>query len=163
MCYMRCYDGGMQKTKCLQCRKRLTLSDGSEIAFCSGDCRDRYDRRHGAPYSWPRFPGRPCPYCMSGIVKYGVTCGSETCTKSNQLYLDAYRRTGGEIERVDFAAIVAKSAGLCGICEGPLDDSPSVDHVFPLKHGGAHTLANVQLAHLPCNVAKGDTLPGVAA
>ncbi|MGW4028238.1 HNH endonuclease [Streptomyces sp. NPDC004838] len=153
----------MQKTKCRQCRKRLFLPDGSEIEFCSGDCRDRHGRRHGAPYVWPRFEGEPCPYCGGGIVKYGVTCGSVICTKSNQLYLDAYHRTGGELERVDFAAIVAKSNGVCGVCTQPLGDSPSVDHIFPLKHGGAHTLANVQLSHLECNVAKGDKLPEVAA
>lgn len=33
--------------------------------------------------------------------------------------------------------------------------SASLDHVVPLAWGGEHTAANVQLAHLKCNVAKG--------
>ncbi|MEW1867031.1 HNH endonuclease signature motif containing protein [Streptomyces caelestis] len=151
------------KTRCRQCRKRLTLPAGSEIEFCSGDCRGRYARRHGAPYHWPQFPGRPCLYCGGGVIRYGVSCGSEVCAKSNQLYLDAYRRTGGRIERVDFRQIVAKSNGRCGICGDDLNGAESVDHIFPLAHGGDHTLSNVQLAHPSCNTAKGDTVPAVTA
>lgn len=33
--------------------------------------------------------------------------------------------------------------------------SESVDHVFPVFRGGGHTWANVQLAHLFCNMKKG--------
>lgn len=31
---------------------------------------------------------------------------------------------------------------------------PSIDHITPLSRGGAHELANVQLAHYQCNLAK---------
>ena len=34
--------------------------------------------------------------------------------------------------------------------------SPSVDHIVPLSEGGEHTMANTQLAHLGCNMAKGN-------
>lgn len=36
--------------------------------------------------------------------------------------------------------------------------SVSLDHVVPLSQGGAHDPANVQLAHLTCNVRKGAQL-----
>jgi 5-methylcytosine-specific restriction endonuclease McrA len=51
----------------------------------------------------------------------------------------------------------------CGLCSEPVDpalswpdpQSASLDHVLPLSRGGSHTMANVQLAHLGCNVEKG--------
>ena len=51
---------------------------------------------------------------------------------------------------------------LCGLCGEPVDKdlawpdptSASLDHIIPLSRGGAHTLDNVQLAHLVCNIRK---------
>jgi 5-methylcytosine-specific restriction endonuclease McrA len=49
--------------------------------------------------------------------------------------------------------------GLCGRVVGtrPWPDplSASLDHIVPLSEGGAHDPANVHLAHLGCNLAKG--------
>lgn len=52
---------------------------------------------------------------------------------------------------------------ICGLCSEPVDRrasypdpmSASLDHILPLSKGGHHTLSNVQLAHLACNVRKG--------
>lgn len=52
----------------------------------------------------------------------------------------------------------------CGICEEPVSpalaypdpESPSLDHVVPLSRGGAHTAENCQVAHLRCNLRKGN-------
>lgn len=52
----------------------------------------------------------------------------------------------------------------CGLCNEavPRDAkypdplSPSIDHVLPLSKGGHHVMENVQLAHLACNVRKGN-------
>lgn len=52
----------------------------------------------------------------------------------------------------------------CGICGEPVDRelkwpdpmSKSLDHVRPLAKGGHHVRTNCQLAHLSCNVSKGD-------
>lgn len=38
----------------------------------------------------------------------------------------------------------------------PHPRSASLDHIVPLIDGGVHDPANVQLAHLECNVRKGD-------
>ena len=52
----------------------------------------------------------------------------------------------------------------CGLCNEavPRDAkypdplSPSLDHILPLSKGGHHVMENVQLAHLDCNVRKGN-------
>ena len=54
----------------------------------------------------------------------------------------------------------------CQLCRLPVDPrlawphpmSASVDHIVPLSQGGDHSLANVQCAHLRCNIIKGDQL-----
>jgi hypothetical protein len=57
--------------------------------------------------------------------------------------------------------VVARDKGRCHICRGRVSRKPyphprsrSMDHVIPLSRGGTHTLDNVRLAHLQCNVAK---------
>jgi 5-methylcytosine-specific restriction endonuclease McrA len=37
---------------------------------------------------------------------------------------------------------------------------PTLDHIVPVSRGGAHTAANVQLAHSACNRRKWHTGPG---
>ena len=52
----------------------------------------------------------------------------------------------------------------CALCEDPIDpelkwpesESASIDHIVPISHGGDDTPANVQAAHLRCNISKGN-------
>ncbi|WP_409347890.1 HNH endonuclease [Nocardia fluminea] len=52
----------------------------------------------------------------------------------------------------------------CGICARPVERSrcapdplsASVDHIVPVSLGGDHTRANVRLAHLRCNIRRGN-------
>ena len=52
----------------------------------------------------------------------------------------------------------------CGICRRRVDRalpypaprSKSLDHVVPLSEGGRHTYANCRLAHLECNLTRGN-------
>jgi 5-methylcytosine-specific restriction endonuclease McrA len=49
----------------------------------------------------------------------------------------------------------------CVYCAAPLEFSiATLDHVYPLAHGGAHTPGNVVAACTRCNRLKGDMLPG---
>lgn len=60
------------------------------------------------------------------------------------------------------AEVHARDGWTCRLCGGPIDPevawpdpmSASVDHVVPLALGGAHSMANVQSAHLGCNSRK---------
>ena len=61
-------------------------------------------------------------------------------------------------------SIFERDGWKCGLCDEPIDPelkwpdtrSPSIDHVIPLSLGGDDTPANVQAAHLTCNVSKGN-------
>lgn len=82
----------------------------------------------------------------------------------------ARKRKAQSVERVVAEEVFERDGWSCGICgeavepncEWPDPLSPSLDHIVPLSKGGAHSLENVQLAHLGCNVSKGDRLAIVA-
>lgn len=66
------------------------------------------------------------------------------------------RRAGATTEHVEYAAIIERDRNRCGICgEVVAPADRSFDHIVPLKRGGAHSMANVQLAHFVCNCRKG--------
>ena len=74
------------------------------------------------------------------------------------------RKLGTQVEDIRAIDIYERDIWLCGLCATPVDPdsqypdpmSPSLDHVLPLSRGGTHTYENVQLAHLTCNVSKGN-------
>ena len=74
------------------------------------------------------------------------------------------RKKGVTVEPVSLARVAERDGFMCGICETRVDMdlvypdpfSQSLDHVLPLSKGGEHSYANTQLAHLRCNVSKGD-------
>jgi len=68
----------------------------------------------------------------------------------------------GAAEVVSLADLRVRDADRCGICGKrvpdkayPHPESPSFDHIVPLSVGGTHEAANLQLAHLGCNLRKG--------
>ena len=67
--------------------------------------------------------------------------------------------------------IILATQTICAICGQPVDKtlkspdpmSATVDHIIPVtRHGHPSDLANLQLAHRACNLAKGTTLPSQA-
>ena len=80
---------------------------------------------------------------------------------------EALRRAlkcGVESERVTVLALIERDQGRCGLCgqavlletKYPDPLSPSMDHILPLSLGGPHVADNLQLAHLICNIRKGN-------
>lgn len=69
---------------------------------------------------------------------------------------------GVDSEPYTLEEIAERDTRVCGLCHLAVDmdlrwprpGSPSIDHVFPLVHGGDDTRANVQLAHFGCNSGK---------
>lgn len=73
------------------------------------------------------------------------------------------KRMGCDVEEIfTNEEILDRDGWICGICGDPIPRdvewpgalSPSVDHIVPLAHGGPHSQANVQAAHLQCNCRK---------
>lgn len=62
----------------------------------------------------------------------------------------------------EYAEIFERDGWCCGLCDLVVDKdlawpdpmSKSLDHIVPLSCGGDHVRANVQLAHMTCNVRK---------
>lgn len=67
----------------------------------------------------------------------------------------AYQTAVSPFTEEQLAARLSMFAG-CWMCGGPAD---SVDHVKPLSAGGAHVLANLRPACLPCNKRKNAKWP----
>ncbi|MDG3012389.1 HNH endonuclease [Rhodococcus sp. D2-41] len=71
---------------------------------------------------------------------------------------------GGATEVIERFEIGERDGWKCGICQGrinhslrhPDPKSASLDHIVPISVGGTHTRENVQIAHLVCNVRKGN-------
>jgi 5-methylcytosine-specific restriction endonuclease McrA len=65
------------------------------------------------------------------------------------------RLVGGQSEPVDYKAILERDGLICGICRGIVAPADvHIDHVIPLAAGGAHSPANLQVAHSLCNLRK---------
>ena len=63
---------------------------------------------------------------------------------------------------IDYQAVWDRDAGCCWICSLPVDATLSYpdpgyrswDHVIPISAGGTHTMDNIALSHLRCNLEK---------
>jgi len=55
-------------------------------------------------------------------------------------------------ERIDRELVFERDEWICGICgERVVPGDATLDHVVPVALGGAHTVANLRLAHAICN------------
>lgn len=77
-------------------------------------------------------------------------------------------RRGLSVERFTERDIFERDGWRCQLCRATVDPvlvwphplSASLDHILPISKGGQHRRANVQLAHLRCNVEKSDRAAG---
>jgi hypothetical protein len=72
------------------------------------------------------------------------------------------RKRTTQVEPINNVVVFERDLWVCQICGGKVDISlehphpfsSSLDHRIPLAKGGTHTMDNIQLAHLTCNVKK---------
>jgi len=71
------------------------------------------------------------------------------------------------VEAVDRKRVFERDNWTCQLCKQPVDSAiawpdpmaGSLDHVVPVSKGGEHSMSNTQLAHLKCNLSKGNRVP----
>lgn len=133
---------------CAWCGKEFISHLGALL--CSGECRRRNGNRYSSDrimqryYSDPKFRDRVISQAQN---RRASKLGLESITQPRELTLFLLERDGN----------------VCGICGGTVIDErgprqPSVDHIIPLAKRGAHSIDNVQLAHLDCNLSKNDKI-----
>jgi hypothetical protein len=105
-----------------------------------------------------------CAWCEQPFV--ATTTMQRFCCRSHQNIAKSKRRkallrdVGGEAPSI--GAIYQRDRGICQLCwtrvsrayTWPDGRVPSRDHIVPLSLGGRDEAANIQLAHLGCNIAK---------
>lgn len=100
-----------------------------------------------------------CPSCSGRFAQQRME------READRLRLKSAIRKGAIAagELVQLSDVIDRDGVCCRLCGDPVDlrlkhpdpMSKSMDHVVPLSRGGRHELANVQLAHLVCNMRKG--------
>lgn len=142
----------------------------SVLQFCSRRCKDN---ARNAVTAAERLTGktlRPCLHC--GVVigpdrRSDARYCSQRCNSAAHQMARKHarraglpRRAGDLVSRLEVADRSGWRCGLCGktirrTLEYPDPRCLSVDHVVPLSEGGTSDLANLQAAHLVCNLRKG--------
>lgn len=147
----------------------VSFSGGEKRKFCSPNClksSTSHQKLHGVVNSTP-LRWSSCADCGAVFVsQFGKRrCVACYLPEQDRLRLKSALRKGAVAlgEHVRIEDLMMRDGPTCGLCGDDIDltlDYPdlmskSVDHVLPLSLGGTHSMENVQLAHLRCNMSKG--------
>lgn len=124
--------------------------------YCSDECQNP------APVSMTKSC-RDCGKPFDTLFGYQVSC-SEDCTKRHNKRKRRSWFASAVVEEFDFGQVCERDAWTCQLCSEEVDRelvyphpfSRSLDHIVPISLGGAHNFDNAQLAHLRCNISKGN-------
>lgn len=135
------------------CRCGALLHPRNHAALCQG-CRARLRRE------------RQCAWC--GVVflrrrgggRHKYCCEQHNNIAKSKRRKAKLRNAGNRLPSL--WTIYERDRGRCGLCRKrvgrtfrwPDQRAASLDHVIPLAKGGRDEAANVQLAHLGCNIKK---------
>lgn len=172
-CYARHKRNGLlpdpQPTPCETCGTVIVPTSRKPRRFCSMKClADHHNPRVHAAERAARA-ARPRPRC--------ARCGVSTAHRKQinarfcslrclRTYNSTLRRAlarGVDADRFDHIEVFERDRWTCGLCGEAVERGlsgldpmgPTLDHVVPIARGGAHTMANTQLAHRRCNTVKG--------
>src|SRR5574343_918997 len=159
---------------CVYCSSPL----GAGIIYCSDRCSWRSKR------GLPQTISCAVCCCVFSPFERNLVC-SDACNEERarqqarawrqaNITLQRARARVGEYKRkarkaavayedIDRAALFERDGWRCRLCGVPVDREAkwpapgfaTLDHIVPLAKGGSHTAANLQTAHLKCNVSKG--------
>jgi 5-methylcytosine-specific restriction endonuclease McrA len=103
-----------------------------------------------------------CQWCGTRLDQSGPGRPKRFCSHAHRSRHFEWSRVCST--KVSLVGLASRDGYRCGICSGTVDLQaqgplgPSIDHIVPASKGGAHTLENLQLAHVACNTLKSDRL-----
>lgn len=154
---------------CAQCSERyIRPRQAHGSRFCTTRCAGAFRRAHAVrPSNALARLVKNCAYCGTSFegTPGRKFCEARCARRWHRDYNTALRRTRGSnyrADRVTRRQIAERDGWTCRLCLHPIDPSlpwpdpmsQSLDHILPIKHGGAHVGSNLQLAHLSCNSRK---------
>jgi 5-methylcytosine-specific restriction endonuclease McrA len=165
------------KRICATCKCDKPLEDfGRPTDSWCRECANAYQLAYKNARYVPK-PKQPatCGHCGAEFMadkRRSIFCSRECFEvgkhRRNIKHVQARRarERAATVEPFFPSEVYARDDWTCGLCGGAIDSaakkphpqSPSIDHIVPLVLGGDHSLANVQAAHLGCNVRKGARL-----
>ena len=159
------------KSACIQC-SGIFESKHAAPKFCSTTCNNQWRDAHNDARCSEANCGRGVRakgLCAMHWRRKARADGREVNSPWDERRKSNYQKRralkmqlpADDIRPLD---VYERDEWVCNICTDPVDRdlswpdpmSPSLDHVLPLSLGGHHTLENVALAHLSCNVRKGN-------
>ena len=150
---------------CSVCKVDMVLDEfyknQSTCKNCQREYRRHYYQRNKAKYKerGRKFqvanPEKCRQYVRDYYYRNQEKIQSKMCAKYHERQA---RKKGQRYDRgITREALMSRDKYICGICEGKVVwGDESVDHIIPVSKNGRHVWANVQLAHLTCNISKGD-------
>lgn len=119
--------------------------------------------------AWRNYLGevpltRPCASCGTTLDFLSVTADGTKRFRAHS-YCKPCRRRYNKWG-LSVTALAIRDGAFCGLCGCDVDMAatrpdvmcPSVDHILPRSRGGTDDPENLQLAHLLCNIRKGNRL-----
>lgn len=158
-CSSECQRAGVRKRReearmaecspCVECGKLIEHSQRSDARHCSVGCQKS---------AWYREN-------TERVKRQAALWKSRNRDRAKDA--DHKRRAlmrGSAAERIDYEAAWDRDGGCCWLCGEAVDPSlkyphpmyRSWDHVKPISAGGSHTMDNIALSHLRCNISKKD-------
>lgn len=142
---------------CLHCEQEFVVDHGHRV-YCSPKCRN--------DAFLPQWYEKNREQILARVREYRIRTGKGT----EAVHRYQARKRDGETERFSNLEIFERDGWVCQLCGSDVDQalrwphsfSASLDHIIPVSKGGDHIRANVQLAHLRCNISKSDKVLGDA-
>lgn len=143
---------------CVVCSKPTGQSDDGSRRYCSSACK-AYWHFHGGQLPGPAA----CAHCGKVILEKSKS-GRQ---RRADVKMCSRCKTGLRKHGLSVDQLATRDGAFCQLCDLPVDltlrapnpGCPSVDHHIPRARGGTNDPKNLRLAHLICNVIKGDSLP----
>lgn len=156
---------------CPQCSQTFTPERTNKQRFCSRPCGADFHRDSSGKFCTNESCDRQMRAKGLCATHYAATRpkaqGRPETRRANlrrKTQLRRARLQDSEAEPVDRDVVGDRDGWKCGLCGHRVDNSlswphprsASLDHIVPLSKGGAHAYINTQIAHLDCNMAKGN-------